>query len=194
MTTRHAECMVFKTAWGWVGIAASANGTRAGVTRIVLPQSSRRAAKRALGSVNGAGLAGPGSRLSGRSRLVPLLRRARTQLREFLSGRRRAVDCPMDLSAGTPFQRRVWRASLLIPYGRARSYKWVAARVGGPKHARAVGLALGANPVPILVPCHRVVAQDGALGGFSGGLGMKRRLLALEGTLRQLRPGGGSLR
>jgi O-6-methylguanine DNA methyltransferase len=125
------------------------------------------------------------------SGLLPLLRHAQTQLREFLSGKRRAMVCPVDLSAGSPFQRRVWRATVAIPYGRARSYKWVAARVGGPQYARAVGLALGANPVPILVPCHRVVAHDGALGGFSCGLAMKRRLLALEGTLKQLRKGRG---
>jgi methylated-DNA-[protein]-cysteine S-methyltransferase len=182
MTSRRTEALVFKTPWGWAGVAASVNGTRAGVSRVVLPQPSRRAAERALG-----GTAPP-------STLAPLLRDAQTQLREFLSGARRALDCPIDLSDGTPFQRKVWRASLAIPYGRARSYKWVAARVGGPNHARAVGLALGANPVPILVPCHRVVAQDGTLGGFSGGLGMKRRLLALEGTLRQLRRGGGTAR
>jgi O-6-methylguanine DNA methyltransferase len=71
--------------------------------------------------------------------------------------------------------------------GRARSYQWVADRVGGKQYARAVGRALGANPVPIVVPCHRIIAQDGSLGGFSGGLPMKRRLLRLEGTLAQLR-------
>lgn len=182
MTLRHTEAAVFKTAWGWVGVEASVNGSRAGVSRIILPRTSRRAAARALG------ISGTASGLS------PLLREAQRQLREFLSGKRRTLDCPMDLSAGTPFQRRVWRKSRAIPYGRVRSYKWLAVRVGGGRHARAVGLALGANPVPILVPCHRVVAHDGALGGFSGGLGMKRRLLALEGTLRQLRPGAGSSR
>lgn len=194
MTARHTESVVFKTAWGWVGLAASANGTRAGVCRIVLPQASRQAAERALMSP----MRGQSSRFDVRgfrspcaSGLLPLLRQAQTQLREFLSGKRHAVDCPVDWSTGTPFQRRVWRASLAIPYGRARSYKWVAARVGGVQYARAVGLALGANPVPILVPCHRVVAHDGALGGFSCGLAMKRRLLALEGTLRQLQKGGG---
>jgi O-6-methylguanine DNA methyltransferase len=80
----------------------------------------------------------------------------------------------------------VWRAIQAIPYGRVRSYKWVAVRVGGAHYARAVGLALGANPIPIIVPCHRVVAHDGSLGGFSAGLAMKRKLLLLEGTLRRL--------
>jgi O-6-methylguanine DNA methyltransferase len=105
---------------------------------------------------------------------------------KFLAGKRRELDFPVDLSEGTTFQRKVWRAILRIPYGRVRSYKWVAARVGGARYARAVGLALGANPVPILVPCHRIVAHDGSLGGFSCGLRAKRRLLALEGTLPQL--------
>ncbi|NQU10361.1 methylated-DNA--[protein]-cysteine S-methyltransferase [bacterium] len=88
---------------------------------------------------------------------------------------------PLDLSAGTDFQRRVWRTLRSIPFGETRSYAWVARRVGRPRAARAVGAACGANPVPVLVPCHRVVAGDGSLGGFSAGLGWKRRLLALEG-------------
>ncbi len=94
---------------------------------------------------------------------------------------------PLDYSAGTPFQRRVWKAITRIPYGRVRSYQWVAIRVGGKQYARAVGMALGANPVPVVVPCHRIIAQDGSLGGFSCGLPVKRRLLRLEGTLTQLR-------
>jgi len=186
MKARHTESLVFKTAWGWVGLAASANGTGAGVCRIILPRASRQAAERALGRLNGSRFEVRSSPLARPSSLSPLLRQAQTQLREFLSGKRHAVDCPVDLSTGTPFQRRVWRASLAIPYGRARSYKWVAARVGGARYARAVGMALGANPVPIIVPCHRVVAHDGSLGGFSCGLRVKRRLLALEGTLPQL--------
>ncbi len=77
--------------------------------------------------------------------------------------------------------------ALRIPYGRVRSYHWIAAKVGGKKYARAVGNALGANPVPLIVPCHRVVAHDGSLGGFSCGLAVKRKLLDLEGTLKQLK-------
>ena len=93
----------------------------------------------------------------------------------------------MDWSSGTPFQRKVWKAITRIPYGRVRSYQWVATRVGGKQYARAVGMALGANPVPIIVPCHRIIAHDGSLGGFSCGLPVKRRLLKLEGTMAQLR-------
>ena len=87
----------------------------------------------------------------------------------------------VDLRAGTAFQQVVWRMLQTIPYGETRSYAWVARQIGKPKATRAVGAACGANPVPIVVPCHRVVGSDGSLGGFSGGLALKRRLLALEG-------------
>jgi O-6-methylguanine DNA methyltransferase len=115
------------------------------------------------------------------------LRDARTQVTAYLAGKRHRLDFPIDLSAGTSFQRRVWQTALRIPYGRARSYQWIASKVGGKRHSRAVGNALGANPVPLIVPCHRVVAQDASLGGFSCGLAVKRKLLDLEGTLSQLR-------
>jgi methylated-DNA-[protein]-cysteine S-methyltransferase len=114
---------------------------------------------------------------------------ARRQLLDYLAGARSTFDVPLDLSRGTPFQRNVWRVLQRVPYGKLRSYQWIAARVGGRHHARAVGNAVGANPLPIVVPCHRIVAQDASLGGFSCGLLMKRKLLALEGTLRYLKPG-----
>jgi methylated-DNA-[protein]-cysteine S-methyltransferase len=179
-----------------MGLMATVNGVRADISRIVLPRPSRRAVgtelaryARAGREARGYGRAADG--IGDKLHLFPgahgVLRRARVQIVEFFSGKRKALDIPLDLSAGTAFQRRVWRAICAIPYGRARSYRWVAARVGGPAHARAVGLALGANPVPIVVPCHRVVASDSSLGGFTGGLRMKRRLLALEGTLPLLK-------
>ncbi|MFI5247692.1 MAG: methylated-DNA--[protein]-cysteine S-methyltransferase, partial [Nitrospirales bacterium] len=100
-----------------------------------------------------------------------------------------SFDLSLDLSGGTSFQRKVWRTLRRVSYGQLRSYQWVAFRVGGRQYARAVGNAVGANPMPIVIPCHRIVAQDASLGGFSGGLPMKRKLLTLEGTLSQLRPG-----
>lgn len=169
--------LIFKSPWGWAGLAASSHG----IASVVLPQPSRAQVERALSSAGG-GTAGP---LTAGQRA--LLRQARTQLLEFLAGDRRRLDLQADLSTGSPFQRRVWKAASRIPYGRVRSYRWVAEKVGRASHARAVGLALGANPVPILIPCHRVVAQDGSLGGFSCGLQNKRRLLTLEGTLSQLK-------
>jgi len=177
MNARIGDAVVFKTRWGWMGAAASARGVRA----IVLPKASRRAVEAAL----------QGESLSSNGRPSPrpaaVLREARAQLVDFLQGTRRELDFPVDLSGGTAFQRQVWRTILRIPYGRVRPYKWVAVRVGGRQYARAVGLALGANPVPIMVPCHRVVARDASLGGFSGGLRTKRRLLQLEGTLQMLK-------
>lgn len=163
---------MFRTRWGWMGIAASARG----ICAIVLPKASPRSVERALRAQDAAGE-------RGRERgTLPLLDGAQAQILDYLAGRRRTLDFPVDLSSGTPFQRRVWGAIGSIPSGRVRSYKWVARRVGGARYARAVGLALGANPVPLIVPCHRVIATDGSLGGFSSGLPIKRRLLALEGV------------
>jgi O-6-methylguanine DNA methyltransferase len=89
---------------------------------------------------------------------------------------------PLDLAAGTIFQQRVWAALREIEPGRTRSYSEIAAAVGTPKATRAVGSACGANPIPLIVPCHRVVASGGKLGGFSGGLDWKKHLLMAEGT------------
>ncbi|MDP2951694.1 MAG: MGMT family protein [Chloroflexota bacterium] len=87
---------------------------------------------------------------------------------------------PLDPERATLFQRAVWEVVRSIPYGKTQSYLWVALQVGKPGAARAVGQALGANPFFMVVPCHRVLAQDGSLGGFAGGLAMKRRLLEIE--------------
>jgi methylated-DNA-[protein]-cysteine S-methyltransferase len=180
MTTEWHDTSVFKTPWGWMGLAASDQG----ISSIVLPTASRSLVKAKLGALNGR----PKTSFA---RVSPvetrLLRDARQQLTEYLAGNRRAVDFPVTLEGRSAFERRVWRAILRIPYGRVRSYKWVASRIGGAHYARAVGRALGANPVPIIVPCHRVVAHDASLGGFSGGLDVKRRLLRLEGVLSQLK-------
>ena len=180
----NREELVFKTDWGWMGLAASASGVHA----IVLPRPSRRAAEAELARSDWK------DRPAGRSRMehqdreaAEILRDARKQLVEYLGAERRALSVPVDFSSGTPFQRRVWQTISRIPYGRVRSYQWVASRVGGRQYARAVGNALGDNPLPIVVPCHRIVTSTCALGGFSGGLRTKRRLLALEGTLPQLR-------
>ena len=89
----------------------------------------------------------------------------------------------LDFSRGTAFQRAVWQAMLEIPRGETRSYGWLAERIGRPGAARAVGQAVGANPLPLLVPCHRVIASDGGLGGFGGGLEMKEALLRHEGAI-----------
>ncbi len=102
------------------------------------------------------------------------------QLAEYFGGRRRVFDLPLDLR-GTPFQRLVWEVMRAIPWGETLTYGEIARLIGAPGAARAVGLACGANPVPIVVPCHRVVAAGG-LGGYSSGADVKRFLLRLEGT------------
>lgn len=103
----------------------------------------------------------------------------RTQLDEYFAGDRRTFGVPL-APRGTPFQRAVWRRLTTIPYGRTLSYGAMAAALGTPTASRAVGAANGRNPISIIVPCHRVIASNGALTGYAGGLDKKRRLLALE--------------
>jgi len=110
-------------------------------------------------------------------------REAVRQILGFLEGKRRDFDLPLDLRA-TPFQRAVYDALLAIPYGETRSYAEVARSLGQPRAVRAVGAANGANPLPLVVPCHRVIATGGKLGGYGGGLPLKRRLLAMEHARR----------
>ena len=101
------------------------------------------------------------------------------QLREYFGGKLKEFDVPLTLE-GTEFQRRVWTSLLAIPYGETVSYAQLAERIGNPKAVRAVGLANGSNPIPIIIPCHRVIGSDGSLTGFGGGLDTKKALLALE--------------
>jgi methylated-DNA-[protein]-cysteine S-methyltransferase len=105
------------------------------------------------------------------------------QLRAYFAGERRAFELPVDLARLSPFQRRVLTATAAVPAGRLVSYGDIARRIGRPGGSRAVGQALGHNPVPIVIPCHRVIAAGGRLGGYTGGLAIKRALLRIEGTL-----------
>lgn len=107
---------------------------------------------------------------------------ARRQLDEYFAGRRRRFDLPLQ-PIGTPFQRRVWEALASIPYGQTWTYADLARHIGRPGAMRAVGGANGRNPLPIVVPCHRVIGSDGSLTGFAGGVELKARLLALEGIV-----------
>lgn len=110
----------------------------------------------------------------------PLLDAAEAQLREYFAGTRRTFDLPL-APRGTAFQQRVWAALRTIPYGETRTYGELAAAIGNPRAARAVGMANHRNPLPILIPCHRVIGADGSLTGYAGGVETKRKLLALEG-------------
>ena len=102
------------------------------------------------------------------------------RLQAYFSGSKIAFPDKLDLSSATPFQSRVWSVTRLIPYGETKSYRWVAEQMGQPAAVRAVGQALARNPLPVIIPCHRVIASDGKLGGYSGGLEMKQKLLRLE--------------
>lgn len=106
-------------------------------------------------------------------------RRATQQVLEYLEGKRSVFDLELD-SRGTDFQLRVWNALREIPYGETRSYAQIAKQLGQPRAVRAVGTANGANPLSLVVPCHRVIASGGKLGGYGGGLELKARLLAME--------------
>ncbi|MFH1662508.1 MAG: methylated-DNA--[protein]-cysteine S-methyltransferase [Chloroflexota bacterium] len=167
MTTSELKYITFKTDMGWVGILASSRG----LLGTTLPRRSAQEARQQLGdSLNQATWA-------------PCLFDDLTErLKAYFSGRKVAFPDGLDLSGATLFQREVWEATRLIPYGETRSYLWAANQINRPRAARAVGQALGRNPLPIIVPCHRVVASDGRLSGFSGGVEMKRYLLWLEAS------------
>lgn len=109
----------------------------------------------------------------------------RRQLRAYFRGELREFDVPLEME-GTEFQLSVWKELLKIPYGETASYLEIARRIGNEKAVRAVGLANGQNPIPIIVPCHRVIGSDGSLTGFGGGMENKRRLLELERGQRRL--------
>ena len=112
----------------------------------------------------------------------PLLQQAAQQLADYFAGRREHFDLPLDLQ-GTPFQQTVWQALLRIPAGGTCTYAAIAREVGAPLAVRAVGAAVGRNPVSVIVPCHRVLGHDGSLTGYAGGLHRKHALLQLEGVL-----------
>lgn len=113
----------------------------------------------------------------------PVLAATVRQLRAYFAGERAAFDLPLDLAAGTPFQQSVWQALLAIPAGSTTSYGDLGRLLGRPQAARAVGAAVGRNPVSIVVPCHRVIGTAGALTGYAGGIARKTALLRLEGAL-----------
>lgn len=170
----HPAVAGFRTAFGWCAAA-----TRSGrVIRVVLPHGTLSGALRRLGTL--------GREAAGEDRL---LRAVAEGIARYFRGERVTLRFRLDLSVGTPFQRAVWRATLAISYGQCRSYGQVAALAGRPGAGRAAGQALAANPLPILVPCHRVVASDGSPGGFMGGRGsrLKSRMLGLEAMTCQRR-------
>lgn len=135
---------VFSTPLGWAG----AGIVEKGICRIVLPRSSQKTVKSELvKKVKGEPAKAAASRSADRD-----MKRTAKLLQQYFSGKRISFDLPLDLGQYTPFQRAVWKAAASIPYGETRSYAWIAKKIGRPKAARAVGQAMGANPVPIVVP------------------------------------------
>ena len=153
--------MLMDTSLGYMGFAGSSLGLR----RVVLPQSSREMVLMSLGI--------PDERIDDISVFGDLPRR----LGQYLEGQIVLFPDKLDFTGATPFQRTVWEITRDIPYGESRSYTWVAERVGNPQAARAVGQALSINHMPLVVPCHRVIASGGRLGGYRGGLRMNEWLL-----------------
>jgi O-6-methylguanine DNA methyltransferase len=159
---------------GWVGLVASERGLRF----LGLPTSSYDAALRRIRRDYPNAALAPDD--------VALLEIA-AQVRSYLAGNLRIFSVDLDLRGHTTFELAVWAAADRIPYGDTRTYGWIAAQVGGgPGAAQAVGAALGDNPIPLIIPCHRVLGSDGSLHGFAGGLEMKARLLDLERGQRSL--------
>jgi methylated-DNA-[protein]-cysteine S-methyltransferase len=158
---------VIETALGWLGLVKSPAGLRA----VTLPCRDRDAALEQVLAL--------GARQEASDHEMGDLP---DRLRRYARGEPVAFPDALDFAAATRFQRAVWQATQEIPCGQTRSYGWLAARVGKPRAARAVGQAMAANPWPIVVPCHRVVSSNGHLGGYGGGLDMKQRLLLLEGA------------
>ncbi|MEN9418457.1 MAG: hypothetical protein RI988_2077 [Pseudomonadota bacterium] len=111
-----------------------------------------------------------------------LLRQAAAQVEAYLAGEARGFELPLDLSPGTAFQQAVWQALRAIPHGRTETYAELSQRIGRPTAARAVGAAIGRNPISLVVPCHRVLGARGGLTGYAGGVGRKAELLRLEGA------------
>lgn len=152
-------------ALGWIGLVRSPIGLR----RVILPQSSPERVVELLGI-----------RTTDLERDISVFGDLPERLRGYLEGQKVSFDDKVDFVGTTGFHQAVWEETRAIPYGESRSYTWVAEQVGKPGAARAVGQAMAKNPVPLVVPCHRVIASGGGLGGYGGDLELKRYLLEME--------------
>lgn len=156
---------IFATELGWVMAVASTEGFR----HLTLPQPSPLEALALVGPDGDKASLRPG-----------WFRSLQQQLEAYFAGEVVSFDFPLDTVGAPAFFQSVWQACRTIPYGETRSYAWLAAQSGSPRAVRAVGQAMARNRLPILVPCHRVIASDGSLCGFRDGLDLKRRLLNME--------------
>ena len=161
---------IVSTGLGWFGLVGSSSGVKA----VVGPEPNENAVRAEIAS----GYATAGEISEGADVPIDALS---SGLASYAAGEDTDLNGTLDIDDGTPFQRSVWLALREIPKGQVRSYGQVARAIGRPRSARAVGQAVGANPLTVVVPCHRVVGSDGALTGFGGGLETKERLLVHEG-------------
>lgn len=160
---------VFSSDWGWVGLAVS----RRGLVGLTLPQASEESAWSRLYS-------GWPDGVPQESSAWPELQ---VRLLDYLAGKPVSfTDIQLDLPGGPPFWKKVWQLCAAIPFGKTVSYKELAQEAEAPRAFRAVGGAMAANPIPIVIPCHRVVGSNGGLVGFGGGLDQKKRMLEMEST------------
>jgi methylated-DNA-[protein]-cysteine S-methyltransferase len=160
-------CVTFNTAAGWVGLLASSQG----LLQSTFPFKSRELAGMSLGKNSSRAVHSP-----------EYFKDTCREYEAYFEGNRVEFSCSLDLRRATLFEQSVWGTARVIPYGQTQSYSWIARQIGKPQAPRAVGQALGRNPLPIIIPCHRILTSDDKLGGFGGGLDMKKYLLALEGN------------
>ena len=161
------EAYVFQTDLGWLGVS----GTEQGLRQLVLPQSSAVEVSRLLNI-----------EFKPDTMIPTSLNDTVNRLKLYFNGYKTEFPDKLDLSEATVFQCRVWEITRRISYGETRSYSWVAERVDNRNAVRAVGQALGANPLPIIIPCHRVLSKGGGIGGYRGGVELKRYLLWREAS------------
>jgi methylated-DNA-[protein]-cysteine S-methyltransferase len=163
---------VISTQYGWIGMVFSDRGLR----KLTLPCDSVAEAQNKLDGYAGNSPSADNTSVAAISK----------QLRGYFQRKRKSFTCKYDLPGSTAFQHAVWQSAAEIPYGQVRSYRFIAAKIGRPGAYRAVGQALARNPIPLIIPCHRVINSDGKLGGFGGKANIrdfKEKLLLLEGAL-----------
>jgi O-6-methylguanine DNA methyltransferase len=154
---------IFKTKAGWMGLL----GSLTGLQRSTLPLPSKKDAVTTL-------------EITDARKNTRMFQDTIQRLKHYFTGHHVTFPDRLDIGKASPFQRAVWQATRKIPYGETRRYAWIARKIGKPGAARAAGQALGRNPLPIIVPCHRVIYSNGGLGGYSRGLAVKKRLIAME--------------
>jgi|TARA_B100000315_G_scaffold112857_1_gene103489 methylated-DNA-[protein]-cysteine S-methyltransferase len=159
---------IFKTSLGWCGIIYGKHG----LIKIYLPGMKKEKLEKSIHSYN--------KSIVGRSGRITILIR---NICSYFKGKNVRFNLPVNMGAMTDFEKKVYKQAMKIPFGKVKTYKWLAEKAGVPNGARAVGNALGKNPVPLIIPCHRVIKSDGRLGGFStpGGILIKRKMLSIEG-------------